>query len=77
MKRTFDANEVVNKYFIWPGSWSNMICMSKYRVPGIMGDNYMTAGAMPSVVKVSAEVPPRASREVDRLSRNPENGWRT
>ena len=30
------------------------------------------AEAMPSVVKVLAEVPPRALREVDRLSRNPE-----
>ena len=34
-------------------------------------------GAMPSVVKAHAEAPPWAMREVDRPSRNPENGWRT
>src|ERR1700733_13179821 len=32
----------------------------------------MPAEAMPPVVKVLAEVPPWALREVDRLSRNPE-----
>jgi len=33
--------------------------------------------AMPSVVKALAKVPPRASREVDRLTRNSENSWPT
>src|SRR6218665_878630 len=32
----------------------------------------MLAGAMPSGVKAMAEEPPRALREVERLSRNPE-----
>jgi cell division inhibitor SulA len=32
---------------------------------------------MPSVMKVSAEVSPRAIREVDRHSRNPESSWLT
>jgi len=31
------------------------------------------AWTMPSVEKVTAEIPPRAIREVDRLSRNPES----
>ena len=30
--------------------------------------------AMPSVVKASAQGPPRALCEVDRLTENPENG---
>jgi len=30
--------------------------------------------AMPSVVKASAQGPPRALHEVDRLRENPENG---
>ena len=37
----------------------------------------LPVGAMPSVVKVHTEEPPRALREVERLSRNPENDWRT
>src|SRR6218665_438331 len=37
----------------------------------------MPAGAMPSVAKAHAEVPPWATREVDRPSRNLENRWRT
>jgi len=36
----------------------------------------LPAGAMPSVVKVHTEEPPRVVREVERLSRNPENDWR-
>jgi hypothetical protein len=33
----------------------------------------MLVEAMPSVMKASAEVSPRALREVDRLYENPEN----
>jgi len=33
--------------------------------------------ALSLVVKVHTEEPPRAVREVERLSRNPENDWRT
>ena len=33
--------------------------------------------AMPSVKKASAEVSPRALREVDRLNKNPEKGMQT
>jgi len=33
----------------------------------------LPVGAMPSVVKVHTEEPPRALRKVERLSRNPEN----
>ena len=37
----------------------------------------LPAGAMPSVVQVHTEVPPRASREVKRPSRKPDNDRRT
>jgi len=37
----------------------------------------LPAGAMPSVVKVHTKEPPRVAREVERLSRNSENDWRT